>query len=78
MIRNINEKARRALKKSLMLGGAMLFVTAVAGCDELSSSSSAGSLTASLSPKASTWLFNSNHNETMLRDELTSIDRIDQ
>ncbi|MCH7547049.1 MAG: hypothetical protein IID30_11680, partial [Planctomycetes bacterium] len=62
----------------LGVGGAMLFVTAVAGCDELSSSSSAGSLTASLSPKASTWLFNSNHNETMLRDELTSIDRIDQ
>jgi len=35
MIRKINEKARRALKKSLMIGGAVLFVTAVAGCDEL-------------------------------------------
>ncbi len=28
MIRKINEKARRALKKSPMLGGALLFVTA--------------------------------------------------
>ena len=35
MIRKINEKARRALKKSLLLVGALLFVTAVAGCDEL-------------------------------------------
>ena len=35
MIRKINEKARRALQKSLMIGGALLFVTAVAGCDEL-------------------------------------------
>lgn len=35
MIRKINEKARRALKTSLILGGAMLFVAAVGGCDEL-------------------------------------------
>ena len=34
MIRKINEKARKALRKSLMIGGALLFVTAVAGCDE--------------------------------------------
>ena len=35
MIRKINEKARRALKKSLMLGSALVFVAAAAGCDEL-------------------------------------------
>ena len=36
MIRKINEKARKALKKSLLLGGAILFVTAATGCDKLS------------------------------------------
>ena len=42
MIRKINEKARRALKKSLMIGGTMLFVSAVAGCDMLSAADAAG------------------------------------
>ena len=42
MIRKINEKARRALKKSLILGGALLFIAAVAGCDMLSAADATG------------------------------------
>ncbi len=42
MIRKINEKARRALKKSLMLGGALLFIAAAAGCDMLSAADATG------------------------------------
>jgi hypothetical protein len=34
MIRESVEKARRVLRKSLILASAMLFVTAVAGCDK--------------------------------------------
>ncbi len=42
MIRKINEKARRALKKSLILGGALLFIAAITGCDELSAADAPG------------------------------------
>lgn len=52
MIRRLIEKARRALKTSLMLGSVVLFVTAATGCDKLSVVQGADDPGAAVSAKA--------------------------
>ncbi len=74
MFRKPMETARRVLKTWLILGSALLFVTAITGCDQIGDSdgSSPRAVFSSKSDPRSQMAMN--HNETILRDATKEAD----